>query len=328
MPHSSGGGSSGGGFHSGSSSSSSSHSSSVRTYSSRPFPGATCYVYYTNTRPHLIYANQLPEASKGAVILSFIFSILLILFSIGFPIGFSYRHPSKIKTNYDTTIIIQDHNSVLGFEEMDLLNNKFLEFYTTTGITPSLITIDNNTANEYDSLVDCAFEYYINTFNDEKHWLFVYASDHNEMKTNWAFEGMQGDDTDSILYTYVTDEFNKTLYNELSKEDTTVAEAFINTFDQTTPHVMKQGFHFDWPIIVVGGAMLIFAIFFLVNQIININRSKNIKKAVPLKGSPALKVCPYCGNSYYAETVENCPKCGKAVEFPINPHLPTDTDVE
>lgn len=323
MPHSSGGGSSGGGTHSGSSSSGSSNS--VRTYSSRPFPGATCYVYYVHARPRVIYANQLPEASKGAVIFAIVFSIVFMLLSIGFPIYFSYRHPTKLKTDYNTTIVIQDNNNVLSGEEIALLNTKFLEFFDTTGITPSLVTVDN-TAYGSSSLEDYAYKWYVDNFTDEKHWLFVYASDSNAPKTNWTFEGMQGNDTDSILYTYITNKFNKTLYNALSNEYTTVGEAFVNTFDEITPYIMDQGFHFEWQIILIGALMFGFSSYYLVSQIISLNRSKNIKKAVPINGSPALKVCPYCGNSYYAETVENCPKCGQAVEFPINPHLPENNE--
>ena len=65
MPHSSGGGSSGGGFHSSSSSShSSSSSSNSSRISSRPFSGATTYVYYSKGHePRLMYTNVQPLVS-------------------------------------------------------------------------------------------------------------------------------------------------------------------------------------------------------------------------------------------------------------------------
>ena len=324
MPHSSGGGSSGGGYHGGSSSGG--HSGSSKVYSSRPFPGATCYVYYSHARPHLIYTNEANETRASGYIALIILFSCLFLFSIAFSFLSSYHHPSKLKTNYDTTIVIKDENNILDDEEETLLNNKFDEFLSTTGITPSLITTDISLYPSYSSLEDYAYDRYVNSFKDEKHWLIVYSSNQGTQKDNWAFEGMQGDDTDSILYSYVTDKFNKTLYTSLNDGSVSVTNALIRALDEITPNIMDKAFHLEVSTLIVGLAMAIMFGALLVLQIVAFYRSKQMKKAIKMTSTPSLKVCPYCGNSYYAETVDTCPKCGKDVEFPMHPHLPTDID--
>ena len=322
MPHSSGGGSIGGGFHGGSSSSSSS-SSSTRRYSSRPFPGAICYVYYDRSyRPHLLYADDKPETKRKLIWLPYVFIGVLLIFPILLFALASYHHPSKLKTNYDTTIVIEDQNNVLNEEDENTLNIVFASFLDKTGITPAFISVDKESITSYSSLEDYAYDSYVNRFKDEKHWLIVYSSNKNTLKDNWAFEGMQGNDTDPILYTRVTDKFNETLYNVLSNEYTSVGESLRLAFDEITPHILDQTFYVEIPILVVSIGWSGGIIFLLIAQIMSDKNHKNMQKAIPLKGEPSLKVCPYCNNHYYAETVENCPKCGKAVEFPINPHLP------
>ena len=323
MPHSSGGGSSSGGYHSGSSSSGGS-STPTRRYSSRPFPGAICYVYYDGKyRPHLMYANNNPDSGTVSSWITYVFIIVFLLLSIFFLVFTSYHHPSKLKTNYDTSIVINDYNNVLSEEDKNNLNITFNNFLDKTGITPSFISIDNTSIkNNYDSLEDYAYKSYINNFKDEKHWLIVYSSNKDTLKQDWAFEGMQGDDTDPILYTRVTDKFNKTLYHSLKEDNTSITTSLIHAYDEITPYILDQTFYVEWStilIVVVWDAGLTFC---LISQLVTSKHRKNMKKAIPLKGEPSLKVCPYCNNTYYAETVENCPKCGNAVEFPINPHLP------
>lgn len=321
MPHSSGGGSIGGGFHSGSSSSSSSASS--RRYSSRPFPGAICYVYYDRSyRPHLMYADDKPDRNRKHPWLTYVFIGLFFLLPIFLFVFASYHHPSKLNTNYDTTIVIEDQNNVLSEEDENDLNIVFTSFLDKTGITPSFISVSNENVKSYSSLEDYAYESYINHFKDEKHWLIVYSSDKDTLKNNWAFEGMQGDYTDPILYTRVTKSFNKTLYVALSSENNSICESLKLAFDEITPHILDQTFDVEWGVVMLCLLLLSADVGLLIIQIISDKNHKNMQKAIPLKGEPSLKVCPYCNNSYYAETVENCPKCGKAVEFPINPHLP------
>ena len=123
MPHSSGGGSSGGGFHSSSGSShSSSSSSNLSRISSRPFSGATTYVYYSKGHePRLMYTNGQPLGSLKSnifsiAIMSFILLTVLIIF------GFSgFHNPRKVSTNYNTSIVIHDNNGVYPLKNSHLL---------------------------------------------------------------------------------------------------------------------------------------------------------------------------------------------------------------
>lgn len=325
MPHSSGGGSFSGGVHS--SSHSSSSSSSSRRYSSRPFPGALCYVFYDRSyRPHLLYTNEAPETPKKMSWIVYIFLIIMTILPFGVLFFTSYHNPKKLNTNYDTSIVIRDNNEVLSDEEETLLNNKFNEFFDATGITPALVTIDYNEHPYYASLEEYAYDCYVDNFKDEKHWLIVYSSSVGTKKDNWAFEGMQGNDTDSILYESITSKFNNALYNALSESETSLSDALIRSFDEIIPHILDKTFIIEWPILIFTIVWLGFVILFLISQIITALRQKQMKNATPLKGSPILKECPYCGTKYYAETIERCPKCGAIIDYPHIPDTNTNQD--
>ena len=183
------------------------------------------------------------------------------------------------------------------------------------------MSTDNKSTDDYESFEDYAYEQYVNTFKDEKHWLIVYFSRTGTLKENWGFEGMQGNDTDSILYEKVTNLFNETLYKSLKDEETTVSNAFIKAFDTITPDIMTPTFYMDTSGIIVCSLLGGFIVLFTVVQIINSNHRKNIAKAVQVDGTLELKTCAHCGNSYYANSVTKCPKCGHDVEFLHIPHI-------
>ena len=100
MPHSSGGGSSGGGFHSSGSSHSSSSSSNSSRISSRPFVGATTYVYYSKGHePRLMYTNGQPSGSLKSGVISLAITSFILLTVLLF-LGFSgFHNPRKVITN-------------------------------------------------------------------------------------------------------------------------------------------------------------------------------------------------------------------------------------
>lgn len=311
MPHSSGGGSSGGGTHSGSSSGSSS-SNTTRQYSSRPFAGAICYTYYDrHYNPRLIYASKGPNLTTKSFIGQYVAALLVLLFAIFLFIYPSYHHPHKLKIDYPSEIVIHDYNNVLTADESLSLEETFNDFLDITGISPAFLSIDFNTINGYSDLEEYAYDYYIANFSDEKHWLIVYSSDEGTIKGNWTFEGMQGNDTDPILYTHVTSNFNETFYKYLDKEDESVASALIKAFDQITPHIMDQTFYVEPVTIIIFVVGLAFTAYLSFSATKTLLNYYHMKEAVVVPGEPILKTCPSCGCLYYSESMDKCYRCGK-----------------
>ena len=68
---------------------------------------------------------------------------------------------------------------------------------------------------KYKDLEKYAYDLYVNTYDDEYHWVIIYSEPKNADPNfnDWYFEGMQGDFTDPILSTSVTRKFNKTVYD-------------------------------------------------------------------------------------------------------------------
>lgn len=253
MPHSSGGGSSHGSHGGSSHHSSSGRGGSSFRESSSYFPGSRRYSYFYRGRTHYYYSNKSPNDSK--------FRFLLILFYIPFFFGIGvmtkqiFGKYAKIKVDYNDTIVVEDNIEVVKDEAG--LYKSFADFQSKTGITPALVTIKyEDYALNYNSLEDYAYSEYLIRFNDEKHWLFVYEEVGDPDKISipvdsvhypdpaepaWAFEGMQGNDTDPILTTEVTDKFNAILRKKLL-EGESPDKAFSYAFDQITPTLMK----FKW----------------------------------------------------------------------------------
>ena len=317
MPHSSGGGSSGGGFHGGSSSS----GPSYRT-SSRMFPGATCYVYYgRGGRMHTVYTNGPVGKSRKKNIFSYVLLGVMMAAGVGVAIFGSFHNPTKLSTDYSTTITIQDDINVLSVEEENTLQNTFKEFFTLSGICPSVLTVNDSTWNtHYASLSGYAYDAYLARFKDESHWLIVYSeasADH----THWAFEGMQGNDTDKVLFSSVTSRFNESLHSSLSASKP-LGASLEGAFRTIMPGLMDQSFRMETPLIiflVIWEAALTVA---LVSAIINGVRNKGIENGFKVEGSAERLRCPSCGNEYIKGTIARCYRCGHILEEgAFEPHV-------
>ena len=318
MPHSSGGGHGGGGFHGGGSFHSghgSSSSSRVKTirYSRAYFPGAYCLIYYDRLfRPHAFYSDSLDDQKRKPNWKVLIGYVALLLLPIIIAFAFSFHFPRMISDNYDNKIVIEDTADVLTDSEEQSLKNTFKAFFDKTGITPSFESV-----NGYypDNLEDYAYSSYVHKFKDEKHWLIVYSK--IDERNKWAFEGMQGNDTDSVLTTYQTDKFNKDLHKALSNTDITIYQAFDNTFTSFADEVMKPYFYMDKGMIafvLIWAGIFGFLIF---SQVMDNLRLKHIgESTVVLKEEPRLEKCPYCDSPYYAYSIDRCPKCGGIVDYP------------
>ena len=306
MPHSSGGGSSGGGFHSGSGSSG---GPSYRT-SSHYFPGSTCYVYYgRGGLMRTVYLSGDIKSATKSKIATLIAIGAFMLLGVGVAIFAGFHNPHKIATDYATTMLVQDNTDVLTDAEENRLKATFQEFFDASGICPSFVSVENSTwKGHYASLNGYAYDKYLALFKDESHWLIVYSDDGN--KTNWAFEGMQGNNTDPVLSGRVTDRFNSYLYNSLSSS-TSVGDAVDGAFHAIMPTMMESYFGLDTPMIIFVVAWEgILSVLFVVT-LVGAIRGKGLKTATKIDGDVVRKTCPCCGNEYAEGTVTMCPKCGK-----------------
>ena len=145
-------------------------------------------------------------------------------------------------------------------------------------------------------------------FIDESHWLIVYADD--GAKSNWAFEGMQGNDTDPVLTTRVTNNFNTFLYDKLSLPNSGVGDSINQAFHHIMPTMMDSYFEIETPMIFFLVAWEGFLTVMFVVTLVQHFRSKGLKIATKINGQPIFKHCPTCGNEYAEGTLYKCPKCG------------------
>ena len=317
MPHSSGGGSSGGGFHSGGSSHHGGSSGNASRISTRPFVGATSYIYYTRSfQPRVIYSSTSPDQLRKSSPAAYVFLGIFALVPVGVMLFTGIHNPAKLPTNYASTIEVIDHVDALSDEEEAALESTFNEFYTVSGISPYLLCIDNETwSSSFSSLEDYAYREYLKLFSDESHWLIVYAGKSGSPRENWHFEGMQGNDTDGILTTKVTDAFNSALYDDLRGNAYTVGGAVDHAFRSILPTLMDKSFYVEPAMIVFSCAWFGMVAFFLAAMIVNDVQRKALKGAVKATNvNPAsIKTCIRCGTQYYPGSITKCPKCGTSL---------------
>ena len=317
MPHSSGGGSHGGGGHGG-------HGGSSTRVSSRPFKGASRYVYYNlKTRtPVVTYANyDVTKSGASAQIVLVIMVVAMCFMCLLGIIAGGLHFPKKLNTNYDTKIIIKDEANIISDEEEKYLLSALRKFYNKTGITPAVITVNNETwKKEYRDLEKYAYDRYLEEFDDEKHWLIIYSEpvDKDPGFNDWYWEGMQGNNTDSILTTNETNKFNKRLQKNLLKADKfTPAEAIEDAFNSFSSHVMDQ--YVDFKLMIASAVLSVFFILPLAGLLIfAIKKNKMYKYAFKCPESVVMQAkCSYCGGTYIVGHHTHCPYC--QAQFPYDP---------
>ena len=244
----------------------------------------------------------------------------------------AYHHPHKLPQNYDYKIVVEDKANVLG--NTAELRNSLVAFYNRTGISPAVITVENSDwQGNYSDLENYAYDLYVNHFADESHWLIVYSTpdvySSSDGFEDWYWEGMQGNDTDSIITSSVAYDFTNDLHKRLLVEGTKVNDAITDSFNALTPTVMK--FRFDGETFGIGIFMLLFVCihaFFMVFFRPNANKYKGAKE-VPLDGyyappqqtapqpqSVVMKQasCEYCGGVYTIGSCSACPHCGAPIQ--------------
>lgn len=326
MPHSSGGGSHGGGSHGGSHGGGGGGGSSSSTRSSYFLGARHRYVYYRRGRPYYAYSvydeNDFKKSLKGQTIGSIISFIFLIPF-VAAPLGiFSSVLPAKpLKMDYSKTeIVIEDTVDVIDNE--DELYASLEAFQEKTGITPYIYTITNEEwKDHHSSLENYAYEYYVNEFEDESHWLLVYSTSEPDEGgyVDWYWEGMQGDDTDKILNSGITNAFNDELHKNFLIKNVGVGESFVKAFNSINPKLMK---------VSGAGSAIFFILFwyvfvglFIFTIISGMIKNKHLKNATEVdmatseyEAKQMESRCTSCGGAYVPSfSTRVCPHCGATV---------------
>ena len=312
MPHSSGGGSHGGGSHGGSHGG---HGSGARHRVSHSyFPGASRYVYYKNNQPVIVYADYDVRQQRSP--LRYLLILFYIPFFLVFVLGIGksmINIPTKVKVDYDDSIVIEDRLDILG--NTARLEETLEEFRDKTGIAPAIITVSNEAwKTNYTNLENYAYDLYVNHFDDEKHWLIVYSQpeDPSGDYVDWFWEGMQGDDTDKVLTTRTTSSFNTVLQKNLLNKQP--AEALRDSFESINPVVMKV--YINWAMIPVFLGVFAFLgvhCFFMVFH--KPKDDKYLKQAIKCDEEVIKQeACNYCGGIYIVGHHMNCPHCQAPVQ--------------
>ncbi len=253
MPHGSGGGSHSGGSH-GSRSHSSSHRSSYRP-PRPPRPPRYHHNYYNTSYYGHSYPPPPPPSSPplqpqdlGSTIVGVILSLPFL--AIGCFLIYmalqSFFPCTPLKMDYEThNICIEDNARILDKDTADMaqLNANLKSFKDKTGIEPYIITVyDSEWQDKYDNLGNYAYDLYVNRFSDEKHFLIVYSEPENAdelLFVNWSWEGMQGNETDSIITAEKLDRFREDLQEYLTRSTVTTTQAFGRTFENSLKYIMN-----------------------------------------------------------------------------------------
>ena len=167
----------------------------------------------------------------------------------------------------------------------------------------------------YSSLENYAYDLYVNHFEDESHWLIVYSTPNsfqNDGFEDWYWEGMQGDNTDGILTTSVTNKFNDEMQRDLTARTRyTVSSAISTSFDLITPTVMKTTIRWDlmfFAVVIIAFICLHACLMLGINP-----KARKYAKAQRCPDTAQEVACEYCGYTYVTGTCTQCPHCGAPV---------------
>lgn len=272
--------------------------------------------------PHVVYADYDVTTDQSAFALFIMGAVMFFIFGMTMllPAVVALLPPVKKTMKYDTEIIIEDNAGIITRAEEKELMKELEEFQDLTGITPAFYTVYNEDwTKKYKKLEYYAYDLYVDEFEDEKHWLIVYSEPKNpdQYFNDWYWEGMQGDDTDSILSRKKTEIFNSSFQKNLLKRDKmTVAEALTGSFDDFNKVVMTKNKD-DWMMTVVFGIVSLVAngagVLFIVFGV----RSRKQKKTAFECNDEVIRQakCEYCGGVYIVGHHTNCPHCQAQIPY-------------
>ena len=274
------------------------------------FPGSQKYVYYKNNKPIYVYSRTNPGVSTRTKARYLILLIYLpFLFAVYSMLSSCFSTVKKLPADYDTSIVINDTIDVLDNE--DELEKVIKDFYDITGITISVMTFDNiSWSQNYSTMDNFAYDVYVNSFDDESHWLIVYTADSTDDSRydDWNFKSMQGNDTDPILKEKLMNGFIVSLNKYLAQHTKyTTQEAIIQAINDITPGIMES--EFSWPTIFMALGVLAFLCFHAFFMVFY-DPSKKYRGATLCTTNAVELLCSFCGNTFMGSEGTNCPNCG------------------
>lgn len=327
MPHSSGGGSHGGGYHSSSHSSSRSSSSSSSSYSSgpseksfsrRPYPGASRYVYYDRRgRYHNIYHQGFTESTDTlSSILGCVVVGLIAIPIIFFIMIEAINVPKKIDVNkYESVIYVRDEHDLVDYDNE--IYSSLVKFQETTGVTACVEIINEEDSEGYYSLENYAFSEYLMEFDDEYHWLIVLRvpeSNPGSDFVDWDWEGIIGDDVGRAVNSKAEDDMTSLMHTNFLRcgnNTRSMGKAIADTFNDFSLTVMKPVIYYGW--VAVAGLVAAIAALFIGVILNDYIVHKRMERAVMVSVNAKEAECKYCGCAYIVGSISVCPHCGAAI---------------
>ncbi|MDE6686573.1 MAG: hypothetical protein K2K17_04590 [Lachnospiraceae bacterium] len=175
-------------------------------------------------------------------------------------------------------------------DDKESLEKVLQEFEDTTGISPYIKTVYyDEWIWHYDEFWDYAYSEYLNTFDDEQHFLIVYTEPENAEEldfVDWFWEGIQGDDTDPILTESKVDRFGEDLQDNFLRNNISVGKAFEYTFEESLTYMMGRNDNDDaLSILFFGVVWNAFVLIFVVGVINSFIISRRDYQEVPMEGS-------------------------------------------
>ena len=290
MPHSSGGGSHGGGSHGSHGGSSGSGGVSHHYY-----PGARRYRrhYRNGSRPDdYVYSRSLPRATG---IINIVMTVVFgSMFTTIFGFSLASSAPKKLDVDYpEPEYRVFDFANLID-DDADL-EDALAEYNDTTGICPVIYTVtDEEWEDDYVDLEACSYSYYVDRFNDEKHFVIVFSVPQDQIEAyksgelevaDFSWEATQGDETDYIITEKEFSEFADNVMDKLEGGDRP-EDAFTYAFEKFTdsadkllnPSAVQKMSRFT-PLLFVS----LFFIIPIVMMIASVIKNKNIEyEEVPL----------------------------------------------
>ena len=290
-------------------------------YGNRYYRGSNRYVYYRNGVPQYYYSDR-PFTLRAAIwekISKIFWNIVSVIMGVLVAFSGIKSVPHKVKTDYNTEIVINDSAQLLSETETAEMNTGFLAFQEKTGVTPAFFTIfDTDLEKQGGKLHEIAYRLYVNTFDDEKHWLVVYCLD--DAGEYWSWEGMIGDDCESIISTDLENEFTKKLQNNLENNPRMISASVINAFETIGSKSGKIpiGKIFWLVFAIAGGAYFVYMAVRSMISLINRKAAEdpriNSEQCPTAETEPETAKCQYCGGEFVAGLHTACPHCGAPIE--------------
>ena len=322
MPHASGGGSHGGGSHSGGSFHSSSHfggshgGASIPHISSRPYKGATRYVWYEGGVCRSLYQKGTPAKPNltGTIAIAAMYSLFLVPMLV-FSLVMGLFIPRAVNTaSYNANIVLED---TVGLTEGSSLEAALTAFRDKTGVAPGVEIVKESVwQGHYESLNTFAYSEYLRLFDDEKHWLLVLSwpddAEEGVEFIDWSWEGMLGDDCSSAINSASEDAFTKLVQKHLLRATSaTLGDSLAAAYTEFTETGMKLQVN-SFALLMAGVCALLYA-GLMYKTVRSYQKQKRVADATPVTETAREYNCEYCGSLYVAGTVTKCPGCGAPI---------------